>query len=241
MMKRSSQTTCWLFVMGLIAVTMLHALLLCLPVVICMPWHGLVPHAAVVLFLLLISVWCLIESVQSSNNMRFPMQSYGPSCLPYLVGMSLLSAFWVSLADIFVFAITPSNVLIIVGSLLMAVGILLRYLSLRTLGEFFLNEITMLPGQPLVTHGIYGAVRHPSETGILCLAIGGAVMLGSICGFLIVALLLSPFLVWRVKLEDRMLRSHYPCEFEHYQKLVPAFFPSLRFISRCLYDTRVIR
>jgi protein-S-isoprenylcysteine O-methyltransferase len=110
----------------------------------------------------------------------------------------------------------------------MVAGLTLRYFAIRTLGSFFLNEVAVMPKQSLVTHGIYGSLRHPSETGTVCLAFGGATLLGSQYGLAASTLLLLPFLIWRTRLEDRMLRNHYAMEFGRYAADVPAFLPRVR-------------
>jgi len=99
------------------------------------------------------------------------------------------------------------------GIIFMITGVTLRCLSIYTLGSYFLNEVSLLPGQPLVTNGIYGLLRHPSEAGIIFLAFGGTMVLGSIVGLIASIILLLPCVFWRTRLEDSMLHYYYSGDF----------------------------
>ena len=81
--------------------------------------------------------------------------------IAFAIGILLLKVFWVSLVDCAVRLPSRVGLLVGIGMMLMAAGVALRCLSIHTLGPYFLNEVSILPGQPLVTHGLYGVVRHP--------------------------------------------------------------------------------
>ncbi len=206
----------------------LHLLLLCAPVALVGGGGHVAESPRILVFLSVASVWYFVESMASAGESRLPMRCHGPQRLPLAIGLLLLATFWVSLADAAASLTAAFDTAAVAGALLMAMGIALRYLSLRTLGHFFLNEVALMPGQPLVTGGIYGRLRHPSETGTLCLAVGGALVLGSVYGLTVGTLLLLPCVIWRTRLEDRMLRNHYTREFIGYAKEVRAFLPRLR-------------
>lgn len=202
-----------------------HLLLLYAPVAFIMKDHVGLANPRVTVFLIVVSVWYFVESVVSASDERLSRRAHGPRLLPLIVGMALLTTFWASLAG------ADSSLswgTIVAGSMVMALGLALRCVSVRTLGSCFLNEVTILPSQPLVTNGIYGRMRHPSETGTLCLAFGGTVLLGSPLGMVTAALLLLPCLIWRTRLEDQLLRDHFASEYDCYAEQVPAFLPALR-------------
>ncbi len=210
----------------------LHILLLCAPVAFVSKGCPCAENPKITVFLLVVTAWYFVESIASAAEVRLPLRSTGPQRLPLAIGLSLLITFWVSLTHSALSSSTAFGFASFAGTMVMMAGIVLRYLSLRTLGGFFLNEVALMPGQPLVTTGIYGSLRHPSETGTICVAFGGAIVLGSGAGLLAGMLLVLPFLIYRTRLEDRMLRSHYATEFLRYAREVPAFLPSIRLNAR---------
>ncbi|MHC4974293.1 MAG: methyltransferase family protein [Planctomycetota bacterium] len=79
--------------------------------------------------------------------------------------------------------------------------------------------------RPLVTHGIYARMRHPSETGTLLIAAGAAALLASPTALVIVVLWITPCVLRRIRLEDRLLARHFPTAFAVWAKRVPALLP----------------
>jgi protein-S-isoprenylcysteine O-methyltransferase len=150
------------------------------------------------------------------------------------MGLTLLLVFWASLFDAALRLPVPCGWTAVAGIVLMIIGIAMRYAAIRTLGRFFLNEVALLPNHPLVTHGIYGSLRHPSELGTICLASGGTVLLGSMNGIVICAVVLVPLVIWRTRLEDALLRRRYPLAFHGYSSKVSAFLPMIRPIQSWL-------
>ena len=64
---------------------------------------------------------------------------------------------------------------IVLGTLLMSVGTLLRVLSYRYLGRYFTFQLAIKKDHKLVTDGPYSVVRHPSYTGAWLFNIGIAI------------------------------------------------------------------
>lgn len=175
------------------------------------------------------SVWCFLEAMSAPSE-RPQVPSAGPSWLTAAIGLSLLATFWLSVS-------TPVHVhtgielgMIGIGAGLLLSGACLRVIAIRTLGPHFLDSVAVLPRQRIVTHGAYGVVRHPSESGTLCIAAGGSVVMCSVAGAATCLVLLLPLIIWRTRLEDRVLWEHYPTQFPGYAVRVPALLP-LRFLS----------
>ena len=125
-----------------------------------------------------------------------------------IVGVLLLVTFW--LAQIEHFAMLfKSPLLEIVGTLFVATGIALRVQAIRTLGPAFNSDICI--GSGVIDHGIYRWLRHPSEVGLLMIAIGGPVVLGSLCTAVAATVLFMPISAWRIQRENRVLASIRHC------------------------------
>ena len=67
------------------------------------------------------------------------------------------------------------------------------------------STVTVEAGQPVVSTGVYGIVRHPMYAGALLLLFCMPLALGSFWG-LLVALASVPLLMWRLLDEERVLR-----------------------------------
>lgn len=142
-----------------------------------------------------------------------------------ITGLCMLVIFWVALVENTVSAPSYVTHWRCVGGLLMGGGVCLRYLAIRRLGCFFVSEITVIPGQPLVQSGIYRFMRHPSEAGNLAIVFGACVLLGSLIGLALCSLALMPVILCRVRLEDRCLENVFGDEFRAFATRVKRLVP----------------
>jgi protein-S-isoprenylcysteine O-methyltransferase Ste14 len=79
----------------------------------------------------------------------------------------------------------------------------------------------------LCTSGPYHIVRHPIYTGIVGLAPGATLVAGF--GIMLVVLPCAvAFAVWRVYVEDRMMRATFCSRYDAYRRQVPALVPMAR-------------
>lgn len=92
-----------------------------------------------------------------------------------------------------------------VGYVLVAVGLLLAQLVVVQNGYASAN-ITVEEGQPLVSTGLYGVVRHPMYSGALVMMVGMPLALASLWGLGVVAAAV-PVLALRIADEEKMLRD----------------------------------
>ena len=91
------------------------------------------------------------------------------------------------------------------GGLLLAAGIALRVEAIRALGPRFVSDIRV--GKSIVRKGIYALLRHPSEIGLLLIAIGGPLLLGATFTAIAAVILLVPTSLWRMHREDIALAA----------------------------------
>ncbi len=92
-----------------------------------------------------------------------------------------------------------------IGAALMVSGSLLRRHCWRMLGEFFTGDVKARADQPVIDHGAYRWVRHPSYTGGLLIFTGLGVAFGN---WLSLALLVSSTIavyIYRVRVEEQAL------------------------------------
>ncbi len=87
--------------------------------------------------------------------------------------------------------------------LLIALGLAMRAAAVRRLGPRYGDGLT--PLGPRETGGIYRFLRHPGELGMLLVASGSALTLGSVWALGCVAGVIIPASLWRMSGEERAL------------------------------------
>jgi protein-S-isoprenylcysteine O-methyltransferase Ste14 len=118
-------------------------------------------------------------------------------------------------------------VLLFVGLAMVILGVIIRIVAIATLKRDFSGRLRIRDDHTLVRNGIYKWVRHPAYLGAIILFLGIPVMFSSVLGFLVMFLLV-PYLLHRIKLEERMLIGHFGAEYEEYieqsKRLIPFIY-----------------
>ena len=114
-------------------------------------------------------------------------------------GLALASGHGLSLPDPVVW--------LVVGLIIAWAGMLLRLWAVLTLGRFFTTTVMVRPEQTVVTSGPYRFVRHPSYLGLLILLFGLGLALGDLASAVVMVVLPTIGLVWRIKVEEAALRA----------------------------------
>ena len=112
-----------------------------------------------------------------------------------------------------------------VGGLAMLAGIGLRGASLAALGAGFTSPSAA--GTELITRGVYGRVRHPSETGLLLIALGAGIAGTSLVAVALWIVVLLPVTMARLRIEERALRSGFGRAYDRYAATVPRLLPEV--------------
>ncbi len=112
------------------------------------------------------------------------------------------------------------------GVSLFAAGGALRLWPVFVLGRRFSGLVAIQPGHTLVTEGVYGVIRHPSYLGLLVTALGWALAFRSGVGLMLAALLIPPLLV-RIRAEERLLRSQFGAAYDAYRARTARLIPGL--------------
>jgi protein-S-isoprenylcysteine O-methyltransferase Ste14 len=104
-------------------------------------------------------------------------------------------------------------------------GVALRVVAVRYLGCRFITAAYADPRTPVATGSVYRWVRHPSETGLLVVALCGAILLRSTAALTIWASVLIPLAVLRARREEQVLREVYGPTYEAYRCRTGMFLP----------------
>jgi protein-S-isoprenylcysteine O-methyltransferase Ste14 len=110
------------------------------------------------------------------------------------------------------------------GLLLLGIGVTVRLLAFKTLGEYFSAYVTLQPNHRLVQEGIYGSIRHPLYLSLLLAPTGFALVFANSLAAPILGLAIV-FISDRIRREERLLATHFGSRFEDYRrrtwKLIP--------------------
>jgi len=114
-----------------------------------------------------------------------------------------------------------------VGLILFLIGVIIRRVGKKTLGKYYAYGLRTLPNQKLIKHGIYKHIRHPISLAAIIYDVGIPLFFSSLYGFFIM-LGLIPLLLYRIKIEEKMLLEKFGDEYREYmrktKKLIPFIY-----------------
>jgi protein-S-isoprenylcysteine O-methyltransferase Ste14 len=114
--------------------------------------------------------------------------------------------------------------LALLGALLVLASTALLLWARWVLGTMWASVPKLQEHHELRTGGPYRLVRHPIYTGMLGLIVGGMVA----CGFglwIVILVAAVPWLLRRVRIEDRMMAARFGASYAAYRARVPALIP----------------
>lgn len=195
-MPHSSPRSVATFAMG----HLLHLIIILLPTLLLSGSD--VVQASVLVFAALVGAAGLIESLLVTLPERESERDPRALQVAALVGITLLLMFWGAQLEHW---LNPrqSWPLSACGVGLVIAGIFLRASAIHALGPRFVSDICC--DTPPVSAGIYRYLRHPSEVGLLAIAIGGPLVLQAPWSALIAGCILLPISAWRIRREDKVL------------------------------------
>ncbi len=113
------------------------------------------------------------------------------------------------------------------GVILFAAGGATRIWPVFVLGNRFSGLVAIQPRHSLVTGGVYRFIRHPSYLGLLVSSLGWGLAFRSGVGVLLAALLIPP-LIARIRAEERLLQSEFGAGYDAYRgrtsRLIPGVY-----------------
>jgi len=112
---------------------------------------------------------------------------------------------------------------VLIGDALVAVGFYFIFLVYKE-NAFASATVQIVAGQQVISTGPYAIVRHPMYASGLLMLLGTPLALGSYWGLVPVAAM-SPFLIWRLFDEERLLRDQLAGYREYQQKVRHRLLP----------------
>jgi protein-S-isoprenylcysteine O-methyltransferase Ste14 len=113
------------------------------------------------------------------------------------------------------------------GAGLVTMGIALFEWARRTLGKRYSGHVSVKTGQDLVQNGPYRLIRHPAYAGYLLMALGISLGYSSLTGLVSVLALLIPGLIYRIKVEEKLLTNHFGEAYRQYMYQTKRLIPGI--------------
>jgi protein-S-isoprenylcysteine O-methyltransferase Ste14 len=113
-----------------------------------------------------------------------------------------------------------SNNLIIpcAGLFLIVLGMILRFISIWTLGRLFTVDVTIRDKHTIKKDGVYRIIRHPSYLGSILSFIGFGISLNNWISILVICIPVIIAMLNRINIEERLLVDQFKGEYLDYMK-----------------------
>ena len=112
----------------------------------------------------------------------------------------------------------------LLGVIAMMAGFSVRWAGMLTLRKFFSANVAVQSDHELVIKGPYKFVRHPGYFGGWLSFVGLGIALGNWVALLILAVLTIPAFLYRIQVEEHVLRASFPA-YASYAQRVRKFVP----------------
>ncbi|HOT46419.1 MAG TPA: isoprenylcysteine carboxylmethyltransferase family protein [Spirochaetota bacterium] len=111
------------------------------------------------------------------------------------------------------------------GFLVIATGLSIRLMAIRTLAEHFTYTVKIIDNHQLITSGIYKYIRHPSYLGQSLIFLGCGLAFANWLS--IVFLFLPNFLaaLYRISIEEKVLINHFNDQYLEYMERTKLLVP----------------
>jgi protein-S-isoprenylcysteine O-methyltransferase Ste14 len=118
-------------------------------------------------------------------------------------------------------------IIAIFGIALALPGFVIRWASVIQLKREFTVDVSISKSHELKTDGLYSIVRHPSYSGLLMLMTGLAISMVSIISLACVVVPVSLAIMYRIGLEEKILKDHFGEAYNDYSRRTKRIIPFL--------------
>lgn len=121
-----------------------------------------------------------------------------------------------------------SNFLIILGTILILVGLIFRFGAAYAFYKTELKVLFTKPQEKLIQTGMYAISRNPLYVGILCIAFGLSLVLGSIASVTVTLILLIFWHFYQFLYEENKLEEAFGDEYRRYKNYVSRWLGKIK-------------
>ena len=101
----------------------------------------------------------------------------------------------------------------------------LRFISIRTLGKLFTVDVTIRTDHKLKKDGVYRRIRHPAYSGSLLSFIGFGLSLNNWLSLSFVTILITIAFLHRIKIEEKLLTDKFGADYLDYKRKTYRLIP----------------
>jgi protein-S-isoprenylcysteine O-methyltransferase Ste14 len=160
---------------------------------------------------------------KNTNSKELDKNSLSLIWIAIIVSMTLgvLSAIYLAAP------IINANVLLYLGSMLIIIGMIIRFIAIRTLGKFFTVNLAIHGDQNLIKAGLYKYIRHPSYTGSLLSFVGFSLSLNNWISLIIILVPILVTFINRINIEEKLLQKQFGDEYSDYKNRTKRLIPMI--------------
>lgn len=139
--------------------------------------------------------------------------------IPFSIGAAILASYKTH------FPIVKGQWILYFGEFLILVGIIFRFIIIRSLGKYFTVDVTIRQNHQIKKEGFYRYLRHPSYAFSLLTSLGLGLYLNN--WWSLILAFLPPFLAftYRIKVEEQALVEQFGQEYLEYRKSTKKLIP----------------
>jgi protein-S-isoprenylcysteine O-methyltransferase Ste14 len=104
------------------------------------------------------------------------------------------------------------------GILIIIAGMILRFVSIMTLGRLFTVDVTIRTDHKIKKDGVYRLIRHPSYTGSLISFFGFGISLNNWISLFIITVPVIIAMLNRIKIEEKLLIEQFGEDYQEYMR-----------------------
>lgn len=181
-----------------------------------------------ILFAVFMGVWFLSEILyknilKSGDNDKKDKDRSTLNILWLAIPLSIASS--VSVSYLTKLPISDEDRIYYIGVALVWVGIILRFIIIRSLGKYFTVDVTIREDHKIKKEGFYKYIRHPSYAFSLLTSLGLGLYLNN--WFSLILAFLIPFIAfsYRITVEERTLIEQFGEEYLEYRRKTKKLIP----------------
>jgi protein-S-isoprenylcysteine O-methyltransferase Ste14 len=121
----------------------------------------------------------------------------------------------------------PRSIITAIALCFLTGGLIVRWLSILSLGKFFTVDVAIQEEHILVLRGLYKYARHPSYTGLLIEFLGLAVYFGNWVSLIIIMIPITGAIAYRIRCEEIALLEKFGKQYEEYMTHTKSLIPGI--------------
>jgi len=172
------------------------------------------------------------ERISFTFRRKEPEGKIRYKCLSNVVIFTYLSSVTFALIEFIIFKKRLNIFVSLTGVAIAILGILLRRISIKKLGEYWSIHIKEVIGHKLIKDGPYRYIRHPYYLAVMLELVGIALYFNAFFAMSFILIVHFPLLLVRIHFEEKVLISQFGREYLYYKKTTGIFLPKIRILAK---------